>query len=201
MKKYYPSVRALHLYVGLFISPFVLIFGISVLVFNHPASVNGVSQIKVLPDIKTRLDKIPYDTTDLGTAKAIIKKLNITGDIDFISKNDSSFSFPVNKPGLRTNIKVNIKTDSVFITRKNEGLLRSTTYLHSMPGPHNVNIRGNSAFMKTWRILADVVVYFLLFLTVTGIFLWYILKNERLIGFYSIVLGLLFFIGVLLLIF
>src|SRR4051812_28499870 len=108
MKKYYPSIRALHLYAGLFISPFVLIFGISVLVFNHPAWVNAVSNTKALPDVKTKLDKIPYDKSDLGTAKAIIKKLKITGDVDFISKNDSSFSFPVNKPGLRTNIKVNI---------------------------------------------------------------------------------------------
>ena len=30
MKKYYPSVRTLHLYFGLFISPFVLTFSVSV---------------------------------------------------------------------------------------------------------------------------------------------------------------------------
>lgn len=201
MKKYYLSVRALHLYVGLFISPFILIFGISVLVFNHAGFINKLNPVKELPDIKMKLDKVPYDTSDLSTAKAIIKKLNITGEIDFISKNDSSISFPVTRPGLRTYIKVNVNTDSVFITRKNEGTLRSMTYLHSMPGPHNVKLRGNSAFITTWRVIADVAVYFLLFLTVTGIFLWYILKNERLIGFYSIALGLLFFTGLLLLIF
>ncbi len=201
MKKYYPSVRTLHLYVGLFISPFVLVFGISVLVFNHPGFINQINPVKVLPDIKTKLDKTPSDTSDLETAKAIIKKLNITGEIDFISKNDSSISFPVNRPGLRTHIKVNINTDSVFITRKYEGTMRSMTYLHSMPGPHNVKLRGNSAFMKIWRILADTVVYFLLFLTISGIFLWYILKAERVIGIYSLAIGLLFFIGVLILIF
>lgn len=201
MKKYYPSVRALHLYFGLFISPFVLIFCISVLVLNHPGFFNRMDPVKVLPDIKTKLDRVPYDTSDLETAKAIIKKLNITGEIDFISKNDSSISFPVNKPGLKTYVKVNVNTDSVYITRKYEGTVRATTYLHLMPGPHNVKIRGNSAFMKIWELLADVVVYLLLFLTVTGIFLWYILKNERMIGFYSIALGLLFFMGLILLIF
>lgn len=201
MKKYYPLISTLHLYFGLFISPFVLIFSISVLVFNHPGLINRISPVKPLPDIRTKLDKIPYDTSDLETAKGIISKLNIKGEIDFISKNDTSFFFPVNKPGLRTYIRVNTLTDSVLITRQSEGLLRSMTYLHSMPGPHNVSIRGNSAFIKAWQILADGIVYILLFLTLTGIFLWYILKAERVIGIYSLALGLLFFIGVLILIF
>lgn len=201
MKKYYPSVRSLHLYFGIFISPFVIIFSISVLVFNHPGLINSINPVKPLPDVRTKLDKMPHDTSDLETAKGIISKLNIKGEIDFISKTDSSFSFPVNKPGLRTYIKVNTITDSVLITRKSEGALRSMTYLHSMPGPHNVKLRGNSAFIKAWQILADGAVYILLFLTVTGIFLWYVLKAERVIGSYSLALGLLFFIGVLMLIF
>ena len=201
MRKYYPSVRAIHLYCGLFISPFVLIFSISVLVFNHPGLMNRFNPVKPLADTRTKLDKIPYDTSDLGTAQGIIRKLNINGEIDFISKNDSSFSFPVTKPGLRTYIKVNTITDSVLITRQSEGALRSTTYLHSMPGAHNVKIRGNSGFLKVWRVLADGVVYLLLFLTLTGIFLWYILKAERVIGIYSLALGLLFFIGLFMLIF
>ncbi len=93
MKKYYPSIRALHLYFGLLISPFVLIFSVSVIVFNHPELINRFSTIKQLADIQTKLDKIPHDTTDLLTAKAVIKKLNITGEIDFISKMTVPFPF------------------------------------------------------------------------------------------------------------
>lgn len=201
MKKYYPPVRTLHLYFGLFISPFILIFSISVIIFNHPGLINRVYPVQKSPIVKTKLDKIPYDSTDLQTAKAIIRKLNINGEIDFISKSDSSISFPVNKPGLKTFIAVNTINDSVSITRKQEGTLRATTYLHSMPGPHNASIRGNSVFLKIWRILTDAVVYILLFLTVSGVFLWYILKAERVIGLYAIALGVLLFIGILLFIF
>ncbi|KAA9035497.1 PepSY domain-containing protein [Ginsengibacter hankyongi] len=201
MKKYYPSVRTLHLYFGLFISPFVLIFSISVIIFNHPGLINRLNPVQNPPTVKTKLDKIPYDSTDLQTAKAIIRKLNINGEIDFISKSDSSISFPVNKPGLKTFIAVNTINDSVLITRKQEGTLRATTYLHSMPGPHNASIRGNSVFLKIWRILTDAVVYVLLFLTFSGVFLWYMLKAERVIGLYAIALGVLFFISILLFIF
>lgn len=201
MKKYYPLIRKLHLYFGLFISPFVLIFSISALVLNHQGYLNRVNPVKPLPDIRTKLDKIPYDTTNLLTAKAILHKLSIEGEIDFISKNKDHISFPVNKPGLITKIKVNIHTDSVLITRQQAGSMRAMSYLHIMPGQHNVNIRGNSLFIKIWRVLADVVVYLLLFLTISGIFLWYFLKIERTIGLYAIAFGILFFIGLLFLMF
>jgi hypothetical protein len=201
MKKYYSLVRTLHLYFGLFISPFICIFSISVLVLNHAGYFNHINPVEPLPDIKTKLDKIPYDTTDLLTAKAIIGKLNVNGEIDFISKNEDYISFPVNKPGLQTKIKVDIHTDSVLITRQQVGLMRAMSYLHTMPGQHNANMRGNSGFMKVWRALADVVVYLLLFLTVSGVFLWYFLKVERTLGIYAITLGVLLFFGLLLLIF
>lgn len=201
MKKYYPLVRKLHLYFGLFISPFVLIFSISVLVFNHAGFLNHADPVKVLPAIRTKLDAIPYDTFDLGTARAIIRKLNISGEVDFIHKNDEEFSFPVNKPGLRTHIKVNRQNDSVLIIRQEEGSLRGMAYLHAMPGQHNVKVRGNSGFIKIWRGLADVVVYLLLFLTVSGIFLWYFLKVERRVGYFAMAFGVLLFTGLFLLIF
>lgn len=201
MRKYYALIRKLHLYFGLFISPFVLIFGFSVLIFNHPGLINRINPVKALPEIKTQLHGVSYDGPNLETAKAVIAELNIKGEINFISRNDNSISFPVNKPGLSTFIKVNTNNDSVFINRTYEGPLRSMSYLHAMPGPHNVNVRGNSDFIKTWRVLADVVVYLLLFLTFSGVLLWYFIKAERVVGIYAIGLGLFFFSGILFLIF
>jgi hypothetical protein len=78
--------------------------------------------------------------------------------------------------------------------------MRAMSYLHKMPGPHGEAIRGNTIFLKIWRVLADAVVYVLLFLTVTGIFLWYFLKIERNLGLVTIMLGVVFFTGLLLLI-
>ena len=199
MKKYYRSVRTIHLYFGLFISPFVLIFSISALVLNHTDFINRSNPIKNLPDIKTRIDKIPYDTTDLQTAKGIIKKLGIKGEIDYVSQNDNQISFPVILPGLTKKIKINKQTKEVLITKKEEGSLRATNFLHKMPGPHNVKLRGNSLFMQNWKNVADLVVYILLFLSASGIFLWYFLKAERKLGWVAIILGAISFTGLLLL--
>lgn len=201
MKQYYSLLRSLHLYFGLFISPFVLIFSVSVLVFNHPQVISSLSPVKPLDEVKSKLDKIPYDSTDLLTAKAIIQKLGIKGEIDFINQNKDWITFPVKKPGLVTHIKVNKHNDSVFIRQQEEGAYRAVAFLHSMPGQHNQKIRGNSGFMKVWRVLADVVVYLLFFLTISGVFLWYFLKVERNLGFFSITLGVVLFAFLLLLIF
>jgi hypothetical protein len=198
---FYILIRRLHIYFGLFISPFILIFSISVLAFNHAGFLNKVNPVKAFPEIRTRLDSIPYDTTDLLTAKGILHKLGLNGEIDFININKDKISFPVNKPGLKSYITVYRHTDSVAITRQIEGSFGAMNYLHIMPGQHNAKIRGNSLYLKTWRIMADAVVYLILFLILSGIYLWYILEFERNSGFYAIVLGMLFFTGLIILIF
>ena len=160
--------------------------------FNHEGLLNQFAPVTHLPDIRTKFDKIPYDTSDLTTAKAISRKLGIDGEVDFISKGEDYISFPVIKPGLRTMIRINTQTDSAFITREQQGSMRAMSYLHKMPGPHNEKIRGNTLFSKIWRVLADAVVYVMLFLTISGVFLWYFLKIERNMGMFSFTLGFLF---------
>lgn len=189
------------MYIGLLISPFVLLFAVSVLIINHPGYFNKTASKKDVSEIITRLDSIPFRSTDLLTAKALIHKLSITGEIDFISKNDSTFSFPVRTTGVVNQIHVNTLNGKVSITRTEIGALRGTTYLHTMPGPHNVAIRGNSGFISVWRYIADSLVYSLLFLTISGVFLWYFLKSEQRIGILTIGIGLAAFSVLMLLIF
>jgi hypothetical protein len=201
IKDYFALIRELHVYFGLFITPFILIFSISVLAFNHTGLLNRINPVKPVHEIKARLDRIPFDTTTLGTAKGIIRDLALKGEIDFIIKNDSQIYFPLNKPGLKTRIAVNTINDSVVIIQQREGSVRAMNYLHIMPGQHNAAVRGNSMFMKIWRIIADAVVFLLLFLVVSGIYLWYIPETERIAGFFFLIMGLLFFSGLLFVIF
>jgi hypothetical protein len=198
MRKYYLQVRSLHLYFGLFISPFVLIFALSVLVFNHPQVINEAFPVEELPVVKQKLDAIPYDTTDLLTARAIINEVGIKGEVDYINQNADRISFPVRQPGIRRQITVNKLTDSVYIREFREGSVRALTYLHSMPGPHNQKIRGNSGSLKIWRVFADIVVYVLLFISASGVFLWYFLRVERNPGLFALAFGAVVFAVLLL---
>jgi hypothetical protein len=197
LKKYFSLTKALHLYFGLFISPFIFIFSISVLVLNHADYFNSISPKNEIAIVEGQLADFVFQETDLLTAKAIIGQLDITGEIDWISKTDSTFSFPVNTPGLSKRIFLNTKTGKMTIAQKGEGAFDAVAYLHTMPGQHNAMLRGNSFFMRTWMIATDVFVYIILFVSATGVFLWYFLRPERKLGIYSLAMGLLFFFALM----
>ena len=59
-------------------------------------------------------------------------------------------------------------------------LWESLSYLHKMPGPHNVAIRGNWIGIGIWRLFADATIYVILFISLSGIYLWWAIKAERL---------------------
>jgi hypothetical protein len=198
MKKYYLPVRALHLYIGLIISPFVLIFAVSVLVINHPQFISKITPVQNQVELSIKLDSVPLRSTDLLTARAILKKLDIAGEVDYINKNDSSMFFPVRTPGKLLRIRVNMHNGVALVTETDLGALRGTAYMHYMPGPHNASLRGNSGFMKVWRYLADTTVYSIIFLTVSGVFLWCFIRSERKSGIYAAAIGVLVLIGLLL---
>ena len=74
-------------------------------------------------------------------------------------------------------------------------LLESLSYLHKMPGPHNVSIRGNSVGIMAWKLLADATIYLLLFISVSGVYLWWAIRAERLIGLTLAAAGAATFFG------
>ena len=43
--------------------------------------------------------------------------------------------------------------------------------------------------MRAWRTLADATVYLVLFVTLSGVYLWYVLKAERRIGLILLAAG------------
>jgi hypothetical protein len=90
--------------------------------------------------------------------------------------------FPVSLPGRESTIDLNVATRTANISTRETGIWDATILLHKMPGPHNVAIRGNAAYIRAWRVLADATAYLLLFLSVSGVYLWAVLKAERRIG-------------------
>ena len=68
------------------------------------------------------------------------------------------------------------------MTARRQSIGDALVYLHKMPGPHNVEVRGNSGLIRAWRILTDATAYVLLFITLSGIYLWTALRAERRIG-------------------
>lgn len=201
MNKLYSPVRSLHLFTGLFISTLVIVFALSVLVFNHPDFFIKTQLARISEAHTFNMDSIPVRGTDMLTAKAILSELHITGEVDYINKTDSGMSFPVNTTRKTYRIRVNKFTGEISVVTSSKNIFQATTYLHSMPGPHNANIRGNSGFIKLWRYLIDIIVYSVLFLTVSGIFMWCFYQPERKWGIITAVAGIVVFLILIILTF
>jgi hypothetical protein len=182
-RRTYRLTRNLHIYAGLFVSPFVVVFAPSVIFLNHAwLPWSGQSVAFARADSVT-IDVPPIED-NLELAREVRARIDLAGEIDFTSRDlrTNRLMFPITRPGQRTNVRVDLETDAVIMRTRYTGAWDAMVYLHRMPGPHNVAIRGNWWITGVWGWLADSTVYVLLFLTATGIYLWLTVRTERKAG-------------------
>ena len=188
--------RTLHLYLGLFLSPFILIFALSAIVIAHAAMPWGGAEAPV----QTRVVVFapPAIEDNLAFAREVQRRLGLAGEIDYVGRRAGSNNIviPIRQPGLNHTIRL-IDGTATIETQKT-GLWDGLVYLHKKPGPHNVAMQKNSSPMAVWAVLADATIYLLLFATVSGIYLWLLLRSERKAGLVCLGLGALSFMAAVL---
>ena len=196
---FYRWTRDLHLYTGLFISPFLLLFAISVFFLNHAkvtpgqwADVATVQGIEVPAGVNWA-----QGLEGIAAARTILQQVGVDGEIGSarLVRQTGHVVIQVSKPGWEAGIDVDVNAHTATLSTRPTSLWETLAYLHKMPGPHNVEIRGNWAPTRIWRFFADTTVYLVLFITITGIYLWWALRAERRIGLIMLSLGLLTFVG------
>jgi hypothetical protein len=191
MKRFYAWTRDLHLYLGLFVCPFILLFAVSTLLLNHPRPPAPAAASASTPLKQPIPIDVPLEADTLEQAKNILRQLNLTGEIDYVrhQAREERLLIPVMKPGELTKIEVDLRAKTATVERHDQGLAAALIYLHKMPGPHNVKLRGNWFYMRCWAVLADAVVYVVSFLTVSGLYLWWKLGAERKVGWALLAAG------------
>jgi hypothetical protein len=200
--RFYRLTRDLHLYLGLFISPFVLVFSISVFFFVHawipkvaPETTNTrVVSALALPKDLQKLSGRPL----IDALKPTLKNMNVAGEVGFVQHvvKDEKLIIPVSIPGRATTVTINIARREGTVVTRETGLADALITLHKSPGQHGPNIRMNWFFMRMWRWFADATVYLTIFISVSGIYLWYMLRAERKVGLILLFAGTLTFFGI-----
>jgi hypothetical protein len=200
---FYNVVRDLHLYLGLFISPFVLVFSVSVFFLVHawlPKIGSDKSTTRIVRDLS-----LPNDLQNLSGRKLIdalrsaLEKQNIQGELSFVRHEvrENKLIVPLIIPGRETTVTINTTNREATIVSRETGLADALITLHKFPGQHLPDIRMNWIWMEFWRWLADATVYFILFISISGIYLWYMLRAERKIGFALLTAGAISFFGMI----
>src|ERR1044071_1994207 len=159
--RFYRLIRDLHLYLGLFISPFVLVFAISVFFLVHswlPRLVQEKSATRTvsglpLPTDLERLSGRPL----IEALKPALEQAQVRGEIGFVRHlaQEQKFIIPVIIPGSETTVTLSLASREATIATRATGLADALVTLHKSPGQHGPDIRMNWFFMKAWRWLAD----------------------------------------------
>ena len=199
--RFYRLIRDLHLYFGLFISPFVLVFSISVFFLVHsllPRLGAETSTTRVVSEFPLPADWQALSGRPLIDAlKPTLEKAGVRGEVGFIrhAVQEEKLIIPVMVPGRETTVSISIPSRQATIVTRETGLAHALVTLHKSPGQHGPNIRMNWFYMRVWRWLADATVYLVLFISISGLYLWYVLRAERTVGLLLLAAGALSFFG------
>jgi hypothetical protein len=188
MRRLYVVLRALHLYCGLVVSPFILLFAASVFHLVHGGA--GRSVQPPITSATVSAIQVPAEVARLpGRARVealrpILDRLGVAGEVDFVrhAAAERQLVVPVRLPGRETTVTIDYERGTATVTSREQPAADVVSYLHKAPGPHNADIRGNAPFMRAWGVLADATVYALLFVTLSGVYLWFTVRAERAVG-------------------
>jgi hypothetical protein len=196
MRRFYLVTRDLHLYIGLFVSPFVLVFAVSVFYLVHGLSTRPAPGPSDPSRTFTDLNVNPGIANLQGRARVdalrpVIEQLGVSGEVDFVRHvaNEHRLIVPVRLPDRDTIVTIDYEQRTATVTSRGHGVGDAVVYLHKMPGPHNADLRGNSRLIRIWHLGADATVYLLLFITISGIYLWAVLRAERRVGLLLLLAG------------
>lgn len=200
-KTFYLWNRQLHLYLGVFICPFLLIFAISTILLNHRIRFAPAEEVTTVPvsipqglvlqvhdpEGWAAMNKAEKAAARRALADHLLGQFDLGGEVaarGFV-RNGKTWLRSA-RPGRVTQISVDIAKQQAEIRVKTHNLFETMRYLHLNPGPHRHPVWIGT---KLWGWIADTTVYLTLFLTLSGIYLWYAIKAERKSGLIFMGLG------------
>lgn len=184
-----PALRAfvlnLHLYGGLLGAPYLVIYGLSSLAYNHPTAALFQSEPQVSV-YGASIDPLAIEQPDRAAAVA----RDALGLIGFIPAwkttrdEEGGLSFDVNRPGRRYQVRLVESTGEATLKRTDTGIWSVIGGLHGMtqfPG---------SAWMMTWGAYTYFSIAMIVFAVGSGAVLWWTRTRARAAALGVLILGL-----------
>jgi hypothetical protein len=193
-------IRWLHLYTGLFLSPWMLVYGASAFCLNHNRWFIEKLNVKPLHwETVRRVDFVPDGTfphEPAQQAQAILKMLDLDGAHN-IMRQPNRNQMVINRVCATGNYRITWQpAHSVIIVEKQKSFsfYRLIHFLHFRAGyiqPYFVNI--------AWAAIVDAVAVSMWLWVFSGVYLWWRRKRTFLFGWACLIVGVLSFVGLVIL--
>lgn len=187
-------VRRIHMFTGLFLAPWMIMYALSTLVMTHHESVNSFYASKTPVLVKEReLDYSRSFTTNLtrdAIAQQILTDLGMDG-AHSVSDGRNGRPLVIQRQHAMPQRRVTFDASKGKITIEREEF-RAPTFLERMHRRRGYN--QPYALDDTWGFTVDVAVVAMAFWSLSGIWLAWELKTTRVWGTLSFVFGLGLFV-------
>jgi hypothetical protein len=163
-----------HLYLGLLIAPYVVVYALSAVAINH-----GMKGAPSTPTSEVRTVTLPAAEDDFALARALSEQLGVRGWINrgrIERPSPEELTFPIGRPGSRVQITVDEASGEARVVTVRSGAVSVLKGLH---GLHDL---GGTLWGETWAVYTEVSVWVLALAIFSGILLWLPRPSARVVG-------------------
>ncbi len=190
-------IRRTHMYLALFLTPWMIIYSLSGLVLNHNQTVRNFYGGDFNPFVKVEESEFTGTFSDNADSRAvagqILEQLNLSGAFN-VQGGPSQPKMVINRNGSRAAHRVTYfpKEKKLLIEKQTLNVPMFLNRAHFRNGYDQP-----FAPSKIWAVTVDLAVAGMLFWVASGIWMWWEIKPARLLGAGFALLGFAMF-GVLL---
>jgi hypothetical protein len=181
----YKTIRTIHLICGLLSLPFLLMYGISAVQMAH-------SKWFTMKPVVTERN---VDAPPGLDARALARQLRgegVRGDLSQIKETPAGLSLRVTMPGTVHDISVDRASNTAKIKTSVAGTLGMLNRLHHMAGLYH-----DYGPLNIWGMAVAIVSVALIGLGATGLWMWWLRRQERIAGLVLLAANLIFSVIVL----
>ena len=170
-------IREIHLALGLFSCAFVLMYSISSLQMVH-------QWFSEEPTVETR--ELPVETSGDGRAVAreLMERHGLAGELSPVKETETGYEFRLFRTGRGHQVAYDRETRIATVTTRTFAWAQALGWIHRTAG-----FERNDWVGLGWSAFSVAVSASLLLLGASGIYLWFLLKRERLVGGVLLALG------------
>jgi hypothetical protein len=179
-------IRNLHLVVGLLLTPYVLMYGASALLMAHP---DWLQETQVTSRREISIGAIQGDRNVV--AAAVMRQANLRGGLQSLREKAGAITFQVVRPGTSYEVEVHLARGHAVIRERRSDLGGFLKRVHHLAGWHR-HVPSGVLALVLLGVSAGMV-----FMGVSGIYLWYKLRSERTSGWIVLALGLAYSLAAL----
>ena len=185
----------LHYYLGLYFLFFIWLFAVTGLLLNH--GMWGFADLQRSRETSKSAQRVslPKTGTQLGDARDLMRQLKIEGEVQWSATpgDANRFDFRVVRPGLQTEVKVDLSQAVATVERTKVSTLAIARNLHVFTGVRMNDPKNNRDWILTsvWAYSMDAIAAGLLLMVASGVWIWLRAGTQRWPGVIALGAGVL----------